>query len=257
MKRIIHLSDLHVGFRDLDRRLVRIIDNLLFSIHPASRHVVVVTGDLVDEAGGGQNYRRAARQLDRLRQAGFSLLVVPGNHDYGNGLISDKRYVRQFKQTFFGTTEIAYPKVDLIEGTAFIGLDSMAEELHWSDRVFAEGELGREQLGRLDQVLESRAVAAARHRVIYLHHHPFDPLPLHQLKDSPALGRLLRHHANVDALLYGHNHAAWKRHGMWGIPRCYDAGSATRKWSAPGAHRVIDLRLDPRFDWDGDFHGSG
>jgi hypothetical protein len=63
-------------------------------------------------------------------------------------------------------------------------------------------------------------------------------------------------HGNIDALLYGHNHAGKKANGNWGIPRCYDGGSATRKGGSAGEHRVMDLALDPRFDYGGDFHGN-
>ncbi len=256
MKRIIHLSDPHMGFSNLSQRFRSIVDNILFAMHPAERFVIVITGDLVDQAGRPVNYVAAVRQLRRLRLAGFTVLLVPGNHDYGNGLVGDKRFVQRFKQAFFGTLDFEYPLLDVIEGTAFIGLDSMAQELDWDDRLFAEGELGSAQLSRLDEMLKSRPVLAARQRVVYLHHHPFDSLPLHQLKDSAALGMVLRRRGNIDALLYGHNHAARKRNGMWGIARCYDGGSATRKLGAAGVHRVIDLRRDPRLDWAGDFHGN-
>lgn len=257
MKQIIHLSDLHIGYGDLTRRFAAIVDNILYAMQPPHRYVVVVTGDLVDSAAPPSNFPTARRQLGRLEQAGFTVLVIPGNHDYGTGILGDKRYVRRFKEVFFGDPELEYPKLDLIEGTALIGLDSMAEELAWNDRLFAEGEIGQDQLKRTAALLNSRAVRRCRRRVIYLHHHPFDKLPFRQLKDAGSLGALLRRHADIDALLYGHRHVGRKANGSWGIPRCYDGGSATRKLGAAGAHRVIHLGRDPRLDFDGDFHGNG
>ena len=62
-----------------------------------------------------------------------------------------------------------------------------------------------------------------------------------------------RYYPGVDALLYGHNHAAKVRNGAWDIPRCYDAGTATGKGDGVIRHRVIDLSRDPRWDYNGDF----
>ena len=130
----------------------------------------------------------------------------------------------------------------------------MAEEVHWYDSLFANGELGEKQLERLDKILSRKSVQDCAYRVVYLHHHPFDPLPFHELKDSKELGETLKKHGNIDAILYGHNHIGKKRNGSWGIPRCYDAGAATRKDNDAGYHRVIDLTRDARLDYDGDFH---
>ncbi len=256
MREIIHLTDLHIGHGDLAERFEVIVDNVIYSMQPARRYIIVLTGDLVDRGTKAGSYEQARRSVDRLRAAGFAVLIIPGNHDYGSGLLEEKKCVPLFKEAFFGDVSVTYPRLDILSGIAFIGLDSIAEEVEWHDRLFAEGELGDDQRKRLDDMLGERAVRACRYRVVYLHHHPFDPLPLGQLRDSEQLGEILRRHANVDALLYGHNHAARKRNGTWGIARCYDGGSATRKWGAAGAHRVIALERDPRLDYDGDFHGN-
>jgi 3',5'-cyclic AMP phosphodiesterase CpdA len=248
MKQIIHLSDLHIGFQDLEDRFQDLVENLIAEMKPAADYVVVITGDLVEKPAGTNQYQRARRVLDRLNGAGFTTLVVPGNHDYNNGLVLSETFVPQFKETFFGDPHLTYPKLDIIDGIAFIGLDSMAEELHWYDQMFAEGELGRAQLQRLDDLLGDASVQRCAHRVIYLHHHPFDPMPLGQLKDSRKLKRVIRRHNNVDALLFGHNHLGRERHGRWGVPRCYDGGTATGKKPGRIHHRVFDLSQDPASD---------
>jgi 3',5'-cyclic AMP phosphodiesterase CpdA len=254
VKKIIHLSDLHIGYENLGERFQCVVRNILFEKEPASNYVIIISGDLVEKATDSASYTEAKLYIDLLKDAGFRILVIPGNHDYGTGMLGSKQFVTRFKKTFFGNASIEYPKVDIIDDIAFIGLDSMAEELNWYDRLFAEGELGKEQLRRLDERLGHGVVRACAKRVVYLHHHPFDPHPFHQLKDSDELGEILKAHENIDALLYGHNHMGKKRNGKWGIPRCYDAGSTTRKKDSAGYHRVIDLQRDARLDYDADFH---
>lgn len=256
MKKIIHFSDLHIGYGDSGARFQEITDNVIFVKEPATEYVILMTGDLVEKATDPSSYQEVKLYIDKLTAAGFTVLVVPGNHDYGTGGVGSKKYVRLFKETFFGDPHIEYPKLDIIDDVAFIGLDSMAEELHWYDRLFAEGELGSAQLRRLYGLLTDATVTSCAYRLVYLHHHPFDPLPFHQLKDSDALGEIFRRQGNVDALLYGHNHMGKKRNGKWGIRRCYDGGTTTRKQDKISAHRVIDLSRDARMDYDGDFHGS-
>jgi predicted phosphodiesterase len=91
-------------------------------------------------------------------------------------------------------------------------------------------------------------VKRADFRVVYWHHHPFDPWFFHELKDADALGEVLQKHGNVDAIFFGHNHNFQNWNGKWGIQRCYDAGSSTRKEDLESFIRVIDLSRLPRGD---------
>lgn len=257
MRKIIHLSDLHIGYGDLGERFNCIVNNIIYLKEPAEQYVIVITGDIVDAATNPWNYDEAKTYFEKLEEAGFTVLVVPGNHDYGTGVWGSKRYIRLFKDTFFGNPQIEYPKLNILDEIAFIGLDSMAEELNWDDRMFAEGELGDAQLGRLDTLLDSDPVKACKYKVVYLHHNPHKPIPLHRLKDAEELGEILEP-KKVDALLYGHNHAGGKQNGKWGIPRCYDGGTATRMLGGNCPHRVIDFARpnadgDARWDYDAEF----
>ena len=255
MKQIIHFSDLHIGYGNLGQRFKIICNNLIFEKVPATDYVIVITGDLVEQGLEKAHFVEAKQQIERLEQAGFTVLVVPGNHDYGNGLFSCQQSRNRFKAIFFGTTNMAYPKLDIIENIAFIGLDSMADEVNWHDNLFAQGQLGCEQLNRLAQQLVQPEVRQCDYRVVYLHHHPFDSRFLHELKDACHLGDVLQRHGQIDALLYGHNHRGKKRNGRWHIPRCYEGGTTTSKGDAPAYHRIIDLSRDPRYDYDADFRG--
>lgn len=271
MKKIIHLSDLHIGYPDMLQRF-QYISNMIGELKkPHEDYIIVITGDLTDLATDS-NYTDAADYVKHLREMGYTVLVVPGNHDYSELIFHWRGNVKKFKKTFFGTTDITYPKLDIIpDGTdegqmAFIGLDSMAEELHWYDSLWANGELGKKQLQRLQDMLMTPEVENCKYKVIYLHHHPFDPLySAHRLKDAEKLCDILEEYANgknpkhnIDALLFGHNHEENRPGLNWNgyiknISHCYDGGTSTRKLNAPCVHRVIDLFRDARLDYDGDF----
>lgn len=255
MKKIIHLSDLHIGFQkqDLKQRFEGIVQSIIFVKEPAEDYIVVVTGDLVEKATDPANHDAAKQYLDKLQSHGFVVLVVPGNHDYGIGAKADRKHQRKFKALFYNDENCIFPRLDIIDNVAFIGLDSMEAELHVLDRLGANGELGADQRDRLEALLDQEDVRGCGYRVVYLHHHPFDPWMFHELKDSKELGDILTRHGNIDAILFGHNHHFRKWNGKWGIPRCYDAGSSTRKNDSPSFHRVIDLSKPPSEDYDADF----
>lgn len=253
MTKIIHLTDTHLGYKNLSSRMREIVTRIIYTKEEASNYVIVHTGDIVEDATDDGCYDEANMHFNRLKDAGFHILAVPGNHDYGTGSLSHKKYISKFKKAFFGDTNITYPKLDVIGEIAFIGLDSMAEELNWYDRLSAEGELGEDQLNRLSIMLtQDPDVAEAKHVVVYLHHHPFHPKPFLHLKDSDDLGKILKEH-NISAILFGHNHDGKKWNGKWGVSRVYDGGTSTGKKGKPCPHRVIDLSREPVFDYDAEF----
>jgi predicted MPP superfamily phosphohydrolase len=256
MKKIIHLSDLHVGYQDCGAKFHAIVDNITFLKQPAKNYIVLITGDIVNNARHSEQVDEAINATELLKERGYIVLVVPGNHDYGTGSRGNKKYVGLFKEKYYKSAEISYPKLDIVDEIAFIGLDSTAEELHWNDRFFSEGELGAGQLKRLKRILKKPEVDS-RKKVVYLHHHPFDFKLGMQLKDSDDLKKIIEN--KIDMILFGHYHAdpvsAGKIfHGAWGISRCYNAGSSTHKNGDVGFQRIIDLsNTDPRMDYDGNF----
>lgn len=253
MKKVIHFSDVHIGFEDMHKRFYEVISNLATLKQPAGDYVVVITGDIVDKASD-ENYLMGRKYLDVLSNYGYKVLVVPGNHDYGSGDSADEKWVKEFKKQFFDNVNITYPKLDVIDEVAFIGLDSMEAELHWWDKGGGDGELGKEQLGKLDAMLRSDKVKDCL-KVVYLHHHPWDPIPRHKLKDSDKFCDVLKNH-KVDALLFGHLHHGKKWNGLCNIPRVYDAGTTTMKEGRPGFHRVMHLNRNAVKDYDADLHGE-
>ena len=214
--------------------------------------MIVITGDIVEDATRDGSYEEVKAHYNRLKDAGFTVLFVPGNHDYGTGSFGNSKYVEKFKMYFFGNNNVVYPIKTIIDDIAFFGLDSMAEELNWYDRLFAEGELGKKQLKRLSDMFKEDDVKKCKYKVVYLHHHPFHPKLFHHLKDSEDLGKILKKE-NISALLFGHNHDGRIWSGKWGIPRVYDGGTSTGKEDKPNPHRVIDLSKEPAFDYDAQF----
>jgi len=173
MKKIIHLSDLHIGHRDCGKKFQVIIENISLNKQPARDYIIVITGDLADNAYRPEMREEAAYDIEELERRGYKVLAVPGNHDYGTGTIGNQKFVRVFKEWFYKNPEVTYPKVDIIDEMAFIGLDSTASELHWHDRFLAQGELGKEQIDRLKKILNDPFFASLK-KIVYLHHHPFD-----------------------------------------------------------------------------------
>ena len=191
MRKIIHLSDLHVGHEDCGDKFRALIDNITFLKQPADNYTIVITGDIVDNGTKSEQTDEAVAGIRQLEERGYGVLVVPGNHDYGTGTRGyANAALTSFKERYFGSKRISYPKVDIIGKIAFIGLDLNADELHWRDRFLSEGEIGVAQLRRLKRIL-NRTEVISRKKVVYLHHHPFDFKLGMQLKDSSDLKEVI------------------------------------------------------------------
>lgn len=243
MTTIIHMSDIHLGAHGMAEAFEEIVQKLESMSAQAADYVVCLTGDLVENARNGGHNQLASQYISRLTNAGFRVLAIPGNHDYGTGSHGEKEHINRFKRMAYGSINVFYPKLDFIDDIAFIGLDSMAEELNFIDAAWAEGELGSLQRERLEEMLDWPEVQNADFRVVYLHHHPFDSIPFMQLKDSHLLKEILEGR-RIDVLLYGHNHKGKEAHGTWGIPVCLDASSTTGKNADPTPVRTVTLTPD-------------
>lgn len=84
--RVLHTSDWHVGRpfhgRDLLRDQETVLSELADMVSEERIDVVVVAGDLYDRAvPAGEAVDICTRVLNRIREAGARLVVIPGNHD--------------------------------------------------------------------------------------------------------------------------------------------------------------------------------
>ncbi|MEW6077652.1 MAG: metallophosphoesterase [Thermodesulfobacteriota bacterium] len=232
MKQIIHLSDLHIGGntrllnRKLKNRFDRLVEHLVSKHKPSKNFIIIISGDLTDNVFK-HGYKAAKESIAKLTEANFMVLVIPGNHDYGDGKIDDKKYVELFKKAFYNDTSVTYPKKNIIDNIAFIGLDSMEEGWNNED---SEGKLGKVQIEELIKMINTDIdVVSCKYKVVYLHHHPVI-LPRYKgLQDAKEFQGAVKD--KVDAIFFGHNHIPFllKKSGLWGVPLWSNPGSSTGK----------------------------
>lgn len=134
-----------------------------------------------------------------------------------------------------------YLHLQVIKGQAFILLDSMAEEIENIEMWGAQGNLGEEQLQKLDQILEDLAEDPGVENVfVVLHHHPFDFLFYHGLRDQADLkgviSQRINHPPRVNGLLFGHKHIENRfndpdenKEELFGIDLIYASGSTVER----------------------------
>jgi len=236
---IIHLSDLHIGKSSNLQKTKRIVDWVLEHPQVHDTEVVLISGDLVDD-GALWQFQQAEKELDRLRAEGFSVLVVPGNHDYGiMGIAESRDSQAWFAELIAGFDR--YPHLEILDGQAFVLLDSMGQEIENIEFWGAQGMLGRRQLQELDRMLdELKANPAVQTITVVMHHHPFDFAYFHGLRDHADLksiiARPVEEEPRVNCLLFGHKHIEKRfndpeenKEQLYGINLIYSAGSAVER----------------------------
>ena len=246
MKKIIHITDIHCKEGILEQRFQLLIEQIVSTFKNSKDYIVVLTGDIVDEASD-YNYYLASKHLNKLIDAGFQVLCCPGNRDYGISSIGNKKFIPIFEDNFLVESTKSYPIKTIVhenikdKSIAFIGLESMAKELEWTKETSLNGELGLHQLARLELLLKDADVIKADFLVIYLHHSPFSTDHQYQLRDTELLKNILMASIKpVDLMLFGHKHDGLCWHSHWGIPQIYGGGSSTLVENSPCVFRVID-----------------
>ena len=252
--KIIHLSDLHLRINDTYIVFQDIVQKILKFKKTEKDLVVIITGDILDDAKDALHCY-ALKEINSLKKVGIPVLIIPGNHDYGDSGGIDKKYVAPFKQTYFDDDTVVFPKVDVFGGIAFFGLDSMQSDYDGNHQIGAQGYIDDKQLQELHNKFIDLTYKDLK-KVVYLHHCPFTEYLStikHEdlkLRNSLALKAVIA--GNIDALLCGHIHFKDKDNtiptvfnGTWDIPRVYNAGSSTHSKNHFGFVRIIDLSKDP------------
>ena len=179
---------------------------------------VALTGDLSNLSLEGE-WREALRWLEKYEARTEAATVIPGNHD---AYVADVVRAGTFERLFgdYQTSDMArvpapapatgddydprarYPFVRFRGPLALIGVNSCVA----TGDLGAWGEVGADQLARLEALLTDVAVAR-RLRVVLIHHPPV----MHKggenrnLRDREQLGALLSR-AGADLVLHGHDH---------------------------------------------------
>jgi 3',5'-cyclic AMP phosphodiesterase CpdA len=251
--KIIHLSDLHIGRSNNLEKVSRLVDWIINNRDQHQSELVLITGDLVDD-GAKRQFLQAKTEIQRLEDEGFIVLAAPGNHDYGpDGIREKKRSKRDFKELISQVGD--YPYLFIKSGQAFVILDSMEAEIEKAELWGAQGYLGKKQLQLLDKLLDELAANPAVENIILaMHHHPFDYLFYHGLRDHEDLKGIISRRVNepprVNFLLFGHKHLDHRfndpeenKESLYGIDCIFAAGSSVeRNHQGKMIIPVIDLK---------------
>jgi 3',5'-cyclic AMP phosphodiesterase CpdA len=206
MPSLAHLADLHVGqpgALGATNTLVRAI----IKRHKPEETGVVITGDLVDEPKE-ELYRELHKSLRPLKEEGFDLFCVPGNHDIHPakgvdlGWLRDATYEgwERYVEPLMPKGEGTWPRLWRFGGWQIIGLDTNAGSAHDGVIDLACGGVGAEQLLALTMMLQDGpSVVLGHHRVWWRDR-------AHRLKDADALAAILEPRARF--YLCGHQHKA-------------------------------------------------
>ena len=182
-------------------------------------NIIVCTGDLTSD-GDAPGYERWRCFRDDLTADGFTVFVVPGNHDYCDwGLIGDlgarggknqeKRdaFIAAANYTDYSNNP-AFPHVEEVGNCIFVLLDSMEAQMDGdTGDDCAQGELGAPQRSALNALLAKYQGYRSRGGmvVVALHHNPMIPKAgtgYGWLNDKDEFLAIISN--KVDCLLFGH-----------------------------------------------------
>jgi 3',5'-cyclic AMP phosphodiesterase CpdA len=193
MARIAHLSDIHFGSHD--PAIVRATEAWIQERQP---DLVIISGDLTQRARNHQ-FREASAYVNRLRSAGFPVLVVPGNHDvplydvvrrFAAPLDRYRRYIDSDLCPWFENDEVAV-----------LGINT-ARSL-----TIKDGRINHDQIAMLQDRFATVHPGKTR---ILVTHHPLYAMPIGEGGElSEAVGR---HRDAADAVCKAGVHLALAGH---------------------------------------------
>lgn len=219
-----HLSDLHatpVRVDDptafLNKRLLglaswrmrrskahrgQVLEALIEDLATVEPDHVVVTGDLTN-VSSPHEFDAARTWLERIG-TGDNVSVVPGNHD---AYVRVPRSVSwdlwsEWMDSDAGDEPSRFPTLRVRESLAIVGVCSAQPTLP----LLASGEVGGEQLERLEKLLSSLADSGL-FRVVLIHHPPTPGAVSRRraLRDGTAFREMLSR-VGAELVLHGHGH---------------------------------------------------
>jgi 3',5'-cyclic AMP phosphodiesterase CpdA len=175
---------------------------------------VALTGDLANISLAAE-WHAALKWVQALGAPPAAVTIIPGNHDaYVPAVVSSRAFERTFAayqtadvprewEAGEGDARAAYPFVRLRGDVALVAVSSCVA----TGDLGAWGEVGAAQLGRLEALLASPALAG-KVRVVLIHHPPvlIKQGEHRNLKDRAALAEVLGR-AGAELVIHGHDHA--------------------------------------------------
>ena len=258
--RFLHISDIHlldlsgVKFRRyLNKRLTgrvnlalkrgrshdgRLFDCMLTMIPDLGVERLVVTGDLTNLALEPE-FELVQR---KLRESPVPATVIPGNHDtYTRGAVRAGRFESFLSEFMEGERldDAHYPVVKRDRGVALIGVSTAIASLP----LYAIGQVGSEQLQRLDKLLRTTKEEGLQ-RVVLIHHPVVDGVSglRHDLIDREAFAEVIARQG-AELVLHGHEHRhveTWLR-GPEGEVPVHGISSGTSVSTKPGRQACFSV----------------
>lgn len=221
MIEIIHVSDLHFGkTKDWTKRAQRLLENVQekFQVDKNKDAYLLITGDIIDNWGIAKNLWKDQYKLAEGSLSVFKgkVSAVPGNHDYGlGGFGYSQACVDYFDNSFLPALGVRHkfhtkrPYREILDDgkgskVLLAGLNSCLMTPGLLD--ISQGEIGKQQRARLDEILNDPADKDIP-KIVHLHHIPHlraEGIGM-SLTDYKELMAVVRE--RVGALAFGHEGA--------------------------------------------------
>lgn len=193
MRTIIQISDIHFG-----KVHTLSMNALVAAFQKIDPDLVIISGDLTQRARR-KEYKRAATFLSKIKKAGYSCLVIPGNHDIApiykplrrifDPYFQYKKYISENLQPTYADDEIAIASINTVRPSRL-----------------TNGAVNITEIRRVESWFSTFKKDVMR---VVVTHHPLD-LPIERKNRKLAhraetgIKRLSKH--RVDIYLSGHYH---------------------------------------------------
>ena len=238
--KLLILSDLHIGAGDGEIEAAMELAEYIIATYDPDTTLIAITGDGTDNASDDEIHLLSVL-IQCLRDAGFTVIVIPGNHDQGWGGVS--RQAERIARWQSNIHPAGYPHETVWQGWRVLMLDSCAGAGYGS---LAQGTLGSEQIAWLASQMMS-----AERTLLFLHHKPWWKKPSLLLTDADEFLTLTRRARGRLVVVCGHRHEHQVWHGRDGAELVVNAGKCT-EWHRPPKtwrQRLAFWRKDTRPRW--------
>lgn len=145
-KRLVQISDLHVGPRVDDQYLMRALDR----VNALRPNILVITGDFVSY-WGDRTFPQLERVLKHLPRGRCTTLAVLGNHDYGRGWSQEEVADNISKRLRRLGVVVLRNERCMVDGLQVVGLDDFLGSALLSARSVERFGLKQVESGTLSQ----------------------------------------------------------------------------------------------------------